>query len=34
MVKHDALLKQMDKIAGKIILDCYNVCPFEGTYRI
>ena len=34
MVKHDEIREQMDKIKGKVILDCHNVCPFEGVYHI
>ncbi len=34
MVKHDHLLVNWDKLKGKIILDCHNVCPLEGTYHI
>ncbi len=34
MVKHNEIRKNMDKIKGKIILDCHNICPFSGTYHI
>ena len=34
MVRHDHIREQMDKIAGKVILDCHNICPFKGTYHI
>jgi len=34
MVKHDEIRRRMDDIAGKVILDCHNICPFEGVYHI
>ena len=34
MVKHNEIKEKMDKLAGKIVLDCHNVCKQEGTYRI
>ena len=34
MVKHDEIKNNMDKIADKVILDCHNICPIEGTYHI
>lgn len=34
MVKHDHLKLNWDKLKGKIILDCQNICPLEGTYHI
>ena len=34
MVKHDEIREQMEKISGKVILDCHNICPFEGVYHI
>ena len=34
MVKHDHIKKIWDKLKGKVILDCYNICPLEGVYHI
>ena len=34
MVKHNQIRENMDKLAGKVILDCHNVCTLPGTYRI
>ena len=34
MVKHNEIKENMDKLAGKIILDCHNICNIEGTYHI
>ena len=34
MVKHDEIRKNMEKLAGKKILDCHNVCPLDGVYHI
>ena len=34
MVKHNEIKENMDKLAGKIVLDCHNICKQEGTYRI
>jgi len=34
MVKHDHIIKNWDKLNGKVILDCHNVCPLEGVYHI
>ena len=34
MVKHNEIKEKMDKLAGKIVLDCHNICKQEGTYRI
>ena len=34
MVKHDEIRSRWDKLAGKVILDCHNVCPLEGVYHI
>ena len=34
MVKHDHIKRNWDKLKGKVILDCFNICPFEGTYHI
>ena len=34
MVKHDEIKQSWDKLRGKIILDCHNICPLEGAYHI
>lgn len=34
MVKHDEIRENMDKLSGKIVLDCHNICNLPGTYRI
>ena len=34
MVKHNEIKENMDKLAGKVILDCQNICNFPGTYHI
>ena len=34
MVKHDEIKQNMDKLAGKKVLDCHNICPLEGVYHI
>lgn len=34
MVKHDHIKQNWDKLKGKVILDCQNICPIEGTYHI
>ena len=34
MVKHDHIRQNWDKLKGKVILDCFNICPLEETYHI
>jgi UDP-N-acetyl-D-mannosaminuronic acid dehydrogenase len=34
MVKHDHIKQNWDKLRGKVILDCHNICPMEGVYHI
>ena len=34
MVKHDQIKGCWDKLAGKVILDCHNICPLPGVYHI
>ncbi len=34
MVKHDHIKENWDKLKGKVILDCHNICPLEGVYHI
>ena len=34
MVKHDHIKQNMDKLKGKIVLDCCNICDLPGVYHI
>lgn len=34
MVKHDHIKQNWNKLKGKVILDCHNICPMEGAYHI
>lgn len=34
MVKHDEIKENMGKLAGKIVLDCHNICNLPGVYHI
>ena len=34
MVKHNEIKENMDKLAGKVILDCHNICHLPGAYHI
>lgn len=34
MVKHDHIKQNWNKLQGKVILDCHNICPIEGVYHI
>lgn len=34
MVKHDEIIKRMDALDGKIVLDCQNICHQKGAYRL
>ena len=34
MVKHDEIRANMDKLRGKIVLDCHNICRLPGVYHI
>lgn len=34
MVKHDEIKGQMNKLAGKIVLDCQNICNLPGVYHL
>ena len=34
MVKHNEIRENMQKLAGKIILDCHNICGLKGVYRL
>lgn len=34
MVKHNEIKENMDKLAGKLVLDCHNICELPGVYHI
>lgn len=34
MVKHDEIQQNMDKLAGKVVLDCHNICGLPGVYHL
>ena len=34
MVKHNEIKDNIDKLKGKIILDCHNICDLDGVYHI
>lgn len=34
MVKHTQIKEQMDKLAGKVVLDCQNICTLPGVYHL
>lgn len=34
MVKHNEIKENMSKLAGKIVLDCHNICNLPGVYHI
>ena len=34
MVKHNEIIDNMEKLKGKIILDCHNICDISGVYHI
>ena len=34
MVKHDQIKDNWDKMDGKVILDCHNICPLPDVYHI
>ncbi|MBQ5956042.1 MAG: nucleotide sugar dehydrogenase [Clostridia bacterium] len=34
MVKHNEIKENMDKLAGKVVLDCHNICNLPGIYHI
>ena len=34
MVKHNHIKENWNKLEGKVILDCHNICPLEGVYHI
>lgn len=34
MVKHNEIRENMDKLDGKVVLDCHNICPLPGVYHL
>lgn len=34
MVKHREIRENMDKLVGKVVLDCQNICGLPGVYHI
>ena len=34
IVKHNEIKENTDKLEGKAVLDCYNICKQEGTYYL
>ena len=34
MVKHNEIKENMEKLSGKIVLDCHNICNQPGVYHI
>lgn len=34
MVKHSHIKDNWDKIKGKVILDCHNICPLPESYKL
>ncbi len=34
MVKHNEVKENMDKLKGKIVLDCHNICDLPNVYHI
>lgn len=34
MVKHNEINENMNKLNGKVILDCHNICKLPGVYHI
>ncbi|MCR5808706.1 MAG: nucleotide sugar dehydrogenase [Clostridiales bacterium] len=34
MVKHNEIRENMEKLAGKVVLDCHNICGLPGVYHI
>ena len=34
MVKHNEIKENMEKLSGKIVLDCHNICNLPGVYHI
>ena len=34
MVKHNEIKENMEKLSGKVVLDCHNICTLPGVYHI
>ena len=34
MVKHDHIKQNWEKLKGKVVMDCFNICPLDGVYHI
>lgn len=34
MVKHNQIKQNWEKLRGRVILDCHNICPLPNTYHI
>lgn len=34
MVKHNEIRGNMDKLTGKLVLDCHNICTLPGVYHL
>ena len=34
MVKHNEIKENMDKLVGKVVLDCHNICDLPDVYHI
>ena len=34
MVKHTEIRENVDKLAGKVVLDCHNIINLPGVYHI
>ena len=34
MVKHNEIKESMDKLTGKVVLDCHNICHLPGVYHL
>jgi len=34
MVKHTEIRENVDKLGGKLVLDCHNICALPGVYHI
>lgn len=34
MVKHNEIKEKMEKLKGKVVLDCHNICQLPGVYHI
>lgn len=34
MVKHTEIVQNMNKLQGKVVLDCHNICRLDGVYHL